>query len=131
MNGKDLEPAMILTHYESDFGAAPKVQMRKGQVVTVLNPDFAGRRRAFPRCFVSRSKTAGVTYGNYLREVSYAVKKAGLCQNGLPISDFQFSIGNHKLVVSLSNPSKISVTVNFSVLLCALVGLNCPQYIPL
>ncbi|NIS83281.1 MAG: twin-arginine translocation signal domain-containing protein, partial [Anaerolineales bacterium] len=43
MNGKELEPARILTHYESDFGAAPKVEMRKGQEVTVLNPDFAGR----------------------------------------------------------------------------------------
>ena len=48
-----------------------------------------------------------------------------------PIFNFQLAIDNHKLVVSLSNPSKISVTVNFSVLLCALVGLNCPQYIPL
>ena len=91
MNGKELEPARILTYYESDFGATPKVQMRKGQVVTVLNPDFAGRRRAFPRCFVSRSKTAGVTYGNYLREVSYAVKSRSVPKW---ITDFRFSIFN-------------------------------------
>jgi len=105
MNGKDLEPARILTHYESDFGAAPKVQMRKGQVVTVLNPDFAGRRwLGFAGTIVDTpfyeicrtqldvavktdlerlaEEIRGfhwiVAYGNYLREVGYAVKKVGL-----------------------------------------------------
>jgi len=105
MNGKDLEPARILTHYESDFGAAPKVQMRKGQVVTVLNPDFAGRRwlgfegEILNTPFYEICRTHidlqikgnyqrlteeirgfhwMVAYGNYLREVGYAIKKAGL-----------------------------------------------------
>jgi len=117
MNGKELEPARILTHYESDFGAAPKVQMRKGQVVTVLNPDFAGRRwlgfegKIINTPFYEICRTQldvavkgdverlaeeiggfhwMVAYGNHLREVSYAVKKAGLCQNGLPISPHVF-----------------------------------------
>jgi hypothetical protein len=105
MNGKELEPARILTHYESDFGAAPKVQMHKGQEVTVLNPDFAGRRwlgfageiletpfydicrthlDVAVKCDVEQlaAEIRGfhwmVAYGNWLREVEYAVKKAGL-----------------------------------------------------
>jgi L-fucose isomerase-like protein len=44
MDGERLEPAKILTHYESDFGAAPKVEMRKGQQITVISPDFASHR---------------------------------------------------------------------------------------
>jgi hypothetical protein len=105
MDGKELEPARILTHYESDFGAAPKVEMHKGQEVTVINPDFAGRRwlgfaakildapfydicrtqlDIAVRCNVEQlaKEIRGfhwmVAYGNYLREVEYAVKKAGL-----------------------------------------------------
>ena len=38
MNGKDYEPADIMTHYESDYGAATKVQYTKGQTVTVIVP---------------------------------------------------------------------------------------------
>ena len=44
MDGKNLEKALILTHFESDYGAAPKVEMRIGQEVTVLDPDFADKR---------------------------------------------------------------------------------------
>ena len=44
MNGKDLEPARILTHFESDYGAAPKVEMRRGQVVTNIVAGFAAKR---------------------------------------------------------------------------------------
>ncbi|MFB0552887.1 MAG: sugar isomerase [Phycisphaerae bacterium] len=105
MNGRELEPARILTHYESDFGAAPKVEMHKGQEVTVLNPDFAGQRwlgfageildapfydicrtqlDVAVKCDVGQlaEEIRGfhwmVAYGNYLREVGYAVKKAGI-----------------------------------------------------
>jgi hypothetical protein len=46
MDGQKLEPARILTHYESDYGAAPKVEMTKGQVVTNLLPDFKFERWA-------------------------------------------------------------------------------------
>ncbi len=35
--------AKVLTHFESDHGAAIKVEMRKGQTVTVVNPDFAAQ----------------------------------------------------------------------------------------
>lgn len=41
MDGKKLEPARIMTHYESDYGAAPKVEMRIGQQLTSIIPDFA------------------------------------------------------------------------------------------
>jgi len=44
MDGKRLEPARIVTHFESDFGAAPKVEFRKGQVITNVLPDFKEER---------------------------------------------------------------------------------------
>ena len=44
MDGRKREPARILTHFESDYGAAPKVEMSKGQTVTNIVPDFASRR---------------------------------------------------------------------------------------
>jgi hypothetical protein len=105
MNGEKLEPARILTHYESDFGAAPKVEMRKGQQVTVINPDFAGRRWLgfegeildAPFYEICRSQLDiaprandeqlaeeirgfhwMVAYGSYLREVGYALRKTQL-----------------------------------------------------
>ena len=40
MNGKGLEPAPIVTHFESDWGATAKVLFRKGQVVTNVIPSF-------------------------------------------------------------------------------------------
>jgi hypothetical protein len=105
MNGRELEPARILMHYESDFGAAPKVEMRKGQVITLLDPDFAGQRwLGFAGTIIDTpfhdicrtqldvavkadlerlaEEVRGfhwmVAYGDYLREVGYAVRKAGL-----------------------------------------------------
>ena len=38
------EPARILTHFESDYGAAPKVEMRSGQSVTNIMPDFSFKK---------------------------------------------------------------------------------------
>jgi hypothetical protein len=105
MDGVNLERARILTHYESDFGAAPKVEMRKGQQVTVLNPDFAGRRWLgfrgeimdspfFPICRSQaeigiQGSTATLAreikgwhwlagYGSHLRETGYALAKNGV-----------------------------------------------------
>jgi hypothetical protein len=105
MDGRNLEPVRVLTHYESDYGAAPKVEMRKGQSLTVVNPDFAGRRWLgfrgeientpfYPICRTQlevavkgdvermRRELRGfhwmVCYGDYLREVGYALKKAGV-----------------------------------------------------
>ena len=105
MDGHHDEPVRIVTHYESDFGAAPKVDMRTGQEVTVLDPDFAGKRILgfrgeitgapfYPMCRTQleiavkgdivklREKLQGwhwmLCYGDHLREIEYAVRKAGL-----------------------------------------------------
>lgn len=102
MNGKDLEPARILTHYESDFGAAPKIEFTKGQKVTVINSDFSeecwlgltGTIVNVPFLPICRSqldlqvdgccdkladKMRGfhwqMVYGDYMREVGYAMSK--------------------------------------------------------
>jgi len=44
MDGRTLEPVRILTHFESDYGAAPKVEMKKGQALTNIIPDFKSKR---------------------------------------------------------------------------------------
>jgi hypothetical protein len=102
MNGKDLEPVRLLTHFESDYGAAPKVEMRKGQKVTSIIPDFAMQKWVglggeivdvpfLPICRsqidvgykVPDEKVAqnmpgfhwDTIYGDYLRECAYALKK--------------------------------------------------------
>jgi len=43
-NGKSLDPVRVVTHFESDYGAAPKVEMPKGQKVTNILPDFEAKR---------------------------------------------------------------------------------------
>lgn len=110
MNGRDYEPARILTHFESDYGAAPKVEFKKGQVMTVIDPDFDAKvwlgfeAEVLDNPFldICRSQTdIGIradceqlvaetrgfhwmaSYGNYLREVGYALKKVGLRWNNL------------------------------------------------
>jgi L-fucose isomerase-like protein len=105
MNGKDYEPVQIHTHFESDYGAAPKVQMRKGEIVTNLVPDFhckkwvgcRGKIIDHPFYDICRSQI-DITiegnwqklledmrgfhwmtcYGDYLREAGYALKKLGV-----------------------------------------------------
>ena len=104
MDGRDYEPATIMTHYESDYGAACKVEYPQGQVVTVVQPDlhctrwhgFKGTVSASPSLPMCRSQMdiqiqgdwrrltenmegfhAQVVYGDYLREVGYALKKLG------------------------------------------------------
>ena len=105
MDGIQAEPARILTHFESDYGAAPKVEMRKGQKLTNLVPDFswkkwvgfAGEVAGSPFLPICRSQIDvsihGDTqklveemrgfhwmtaYGDHLREVEYALKKTGI-----------------------------------------------------
>jgi hypothetical protein len=105
MNGNDLEPTEIHTHFESDYGAAPKVNMRKGQVITNLIPDFASKKWVgfrgkiidhpfydICRCQIDieidgdwkklledmRGFHWMTCYGDYLREVGYALKKLGI-----------------------------------------------------
>jgi hypothetical protein len=105
MNGRDLEPVRLVTHFESDYGAAPKVEMRKGQVVTNIVPDFLVKRWVglkakivdvpfmdICRCqidigFTCDSKLLAermpgfhwmTCYGDYTREIGYACKKVGI-----------------------------------------------------
>jgi len=105
MNGKELEPVRIMTHFESDYGAAPKVEMRKGQIVTNIVPDFASKRWVgllgeiidVPFMDICRSqidirydcddltlaeRMPGFhwmsCYGDYMSELGYALKKVGI-----------------------------------------------------
>ncbi len=105
MDGKNLAPARILTHFESDYGAAPKVEMLLGQTVTNVMPDFAFKRYAGlsgkivdnPFMDICRSqidisyecdskkvaeKMPGfhwiTVYGDYMKETGYALKKIGI-----------------------------------------------------
>ncbi|MCX6256267.1 MAG: sugar isomerase [Bacteroidia bacterium] len=105
MDGKKLEPARLLTHFESDYGAAPKVEMLIGQTVTNIIPDFAFKRNVgllgkivdnpfLDICrsqidirFSCDSKLVAeqmpgfhwmTVYGDYLKESGYALKKIGI-----------------------------------------------------
>lgn len=105
LDGKRLEPCRILTHFESDYGAAPKVEMRRGQITTNLIPDFASKDwigftgtvvanpfldicrsqvdiRIHADCDLLARRMKGfhwmTCYGDYLEEVSYALSKLGI-----------------------------------------------------
>ena len=105
LNGREREPARILTHFESDYGAAPKVEMRNGQIVTNVLPDFKSERWvglrgeivAHPFLPICRSqidvrftcddklladRMPGfhwmTIYGDYMRETGYALKRVGI-----------------------------------------------------
>ena len=102
MDGKTLETCRMMTHFESDYGAAPKVEMKLGQEVTMIAPDFKAERWLglsgkiaanpfLPICraqvdvaFEADSQTVAermpgfhwmLGYGNYLKEVGYALKR--------------------------------------------------------
>jgi len=104
MNGRDFEPATIMTHYESDYGAACKTHYTKGQEVTVVIPNlvcnkwqgFRGKIVDAPSYPACRSQMeiridgdwrrlvremqgfhTQIVYGDYTREVGYALKKLG------------------------------------------------------
>ena len=105
MDGQHQEPARILTHFESNYGAAPKVEMQKGQVVTNIIPDFKvsqyiglkGTIIDNPFMDICRSqidisydvdsnilakRMPGfhwmTGYGDYMRETGYALKRIGI-----------------------------------------------------
>jgi hypothetical protein len=105
MNGKDLEPVRVLTHFESDYGAAPKVEMKKGQVVTNIAPDFELKRWVGLRAEIIDNPFLDICrsqidvrftcdsqllaermpgfhwmtgYGDYMKELGYACKKVGI-----------------------------------------------------
>ncbi|MCS7304660.1 MAG: hypothetical protein NZ602_06070 [Thermoguttaceae bacterium] len=105
MDGKNPEPVRILTHFESDYGAAPKVERRKGQLLTHIIPDFKAEKWLglrseiveapfFPICrdqlnvrfkcdsLLLAQKMHGfhwmTCYGDYHREIGYALKRVGI-----------------------------------------------------
>ncbi len=105
MNGATPQPVRLLTHYESDYGAAPKVEMPKGQILTVIDADFANMRwlgfvgevtdsPSYPICRTQISirvkgdsrrlaeETRGwhwiVAFGDHLDKAGYAARKAGI-----------------------------------------------------
>jgi hypothetical protein len=104
MNGHDYEPATIMTHYESDYGAACKTHYTQGQEVTVVVPNlacskwqaFRGKITGAPSYPACRSQMeiavdgdwkrlvremegfhTQIVYGDYTREIGYALKKLG------------------------------------------------------
>lgn len=105
MDGINDEPAEILTHYESDYGAAIKVEMKLNQKVTLIDPDAAQEcwlgiegevigNPFLPACRsqqeirftgdtdLLRREIRGshwmMAYGSWTREVGYAARKLGM-----------------------------------------------------
>ena len=105
MNGRDLEPADILTHCETDYGAAPKVFFKIDQVITNIIPDhrslkwvgFRGKIIDHPSYDICRSQFDCTIdgnwrklledmrgfhwmtcYGDYLKEIKYACSKVNI-----------------------------------------------------
>jgi len=110
MDGKQLEPARMVTHFESDYGAAPKVEFRKGQKVTMIDTDFRFQKWLgmsgeivdtpfLPICRaqldvkfkadtdVIAEKMRGfhwmLAYGDYLKEIGYALKRTDVAFENL------------------------------------------------
>jgi len=105
MDAVHYEPTIVLTHEESDYGAAPKVEIPLGQEVTFIDPEYTtgrwvgmrGNVEANPFYSICRSqqdvRIQGdwkkllsevrdshwmMCYGDYLKEVGYAARKLGL-----------------------------------------------------
>jgi L-fucose isomerase-like protein len=113
MDGSRYEPARLLTHYESEFGAAPKVEMPKGQAVTFINPEYTTGRWVGMRGVVEdnpfyeicrsqqdvrilgnwrellnevRDSHWVMAYGDYLDEIGYAARRLGVVWRPLAAS---------------------------------------------
>ncbi len=105
MDAVHYEPTVVLTHEESDYGAAPKVEIPLGQEVTFIDPEYTvgrwvgmrGNVEANPFYSICRSqqdvRIQGdwkkllsevrdshwmMCYGDYLKEIGYAARKLGL-----------------------------------------------------
>ncbi|HNY40761.1 MAG TPA: hypothetical protein PKJ41_10215 [Bryobacteraceae bacterium] len=105
MDGVRYEPVRVLTHYESEYGAAPKVDVPVGQEVTFVNPEYATCRwvgmkgvvEGNPFLPICRSqqdvKISGdwrklldevrdshwaMAYGDWLKECGFAAARAGV-----------------------------------------------------
>lgn len=105
MDGRKLEPAELVTHYESDHSAATHVHFRKGQLLTTIKPDFEAKNwlamtgtivdTPYPdtcRAQVEvelhadteevisnlRGFHCMLAYGDYTRQVAHAAGKVGI-----------------------------------------------------
>ena len=105
MDGAHYESAKIMSHYESEYGAAPKVEIPKGQQVTFIDPEYSTGRwvgfkgivKSNPYYEICRSQQDVeiqgdwkklisevrdshwmMVYGDYLKELGYATRKIGI-----------------------------------------------------
>lgn len=112
MDGARYEPVRLLTHYESEFGAAPKIEMPRGQAVTAIDPEYTTRRWVgirgivesnpfYPICRSQQDvRILGnwkkllnevrdshwiMAYGDYMKEIAYATTRLGVTWD--PVSE--------------------------------------------
>ncbi|MBX7256113.1 MAG: sugar isomerase [Candidatus Hydrogenedentes bacterium] len=105
MDGEHYDPTRLVTHYESEYGVAPKVDIPVGQEVTFIDPEFTtgrwvgikGTVEANPFYEICRSqqdvRIQGnwkkllsevrdshwmMAYGDHLDAVGYAAKRIGI-----------------------------------------------------
>jgi hypothetical protein len=105
MDGAAYDPATVTTHYESEYGAAPKVEIPVGQQVSFINPEYAtgrwvgmrGTVEANPSYEICRSQQDVrihgdwrrllseardshwvMAYGDWLREIGVAAPRIGI-----------------------------------------------------
>jgi len=105
MDGKNYDPVRIVTHFESDYGAAPHVEVPIGTVTTNIVPDFKSERWVGvkgticdvpfkPICRTQfdiryecpdrllAERMPGfhwmTCYGDYRREIGYALRRVGI-----------------------------------------------------
>ena len=77
LDGRTYAPAKIVTHYESDYGAASKIDMPLGQEVTFIDPEYSTRRwlgftgkvEGNPAYEIGRSQQDVRIQGNWRRRV--------------------------------------------------------------
>ena len=105
MDGKNYDPVRVLTHFESDYGAAPKVEVPLGTLTTNIVPDYMSVRWVGvtgticdvpfrPICrtqFDIKYKCSDLLlarrmpgfhfmtcYGDYMKEIGYALRRVGI-----------------------------------------------------
>ena len=105
MNGKTYDPVRIMTHFESDYGAAPKIDFPLGTLTTNIVPDYRSERWVgvkgvicdVPFRPICRSqfdikydcsdllfarRMPGfhfmTCYGDYTKELGYALRRVGI-----------------------------------------------------
>ena len=110
MDATHYEPTLLLTHYESEFGVAPKVTIPPGQEVSFINPEYTtgrwvglrGTVEGNPFLEICRSQQDVrihgqwkrlldevrdshwmMVYGDYLREVGYATERIGIAWDNI------------------------------------------------